>query len=102
MEIKKFRSDVYSVVKEIPEGKVITYGQIARLVGKPQCSRMVGQAMFHVPDEMDLPCHRVVNSQGRLAPGWDEQRILLEKENVTFKRNGCVNIDKHVWREVIS
>ena len=46
----------------IPPGRVVTYGQIAYLVGRPQCSRMVGHAMHDVPDGMCLPCHRVVNS----------------------------------------
>ena len=76
----------YSVVAAIPEGCVVTYGQIASLVGRPQCSRMVGQAMHNVPEELHLPCHRVVNSRGRLVPGWTEQRVLLENEGVRFKK----------------
>ena len=64
-----FLQDVYSVVAAIPEGCVVTYGQIASLVGRSQCSRMVGQAMHNVPEELHLPCHRVVNSRGRLVPG---------------------------------
>ena len=75
-----FLQDVYSVVAAIPAGRVVTYGQIAYLVGRPQCSRMVGQAMHNVPEDLHLPCHRVVNSQGRLVPGWTEQRALLESE----------------------
>lgn len=75
-----FLQDVYSVVAAIPTGCVVTYGQIAYLVGRPQCSRMVGQAMHNVPEDLHLPCHRVVNSQGRLVPGWTEQRALLENE----------------------
>ena len=62
-----FLQDVYSVVAAIPEGCVVTYGQIASLVGRSQCSRMVGQAMHNVPEELHLPCHRVVNSRGRLV-----------------------------------
>lgn len=50
-----FLQDVYSVVAAIPEGCVVTYGQIASLVGRPQCSRMVGQAMHNVPEELHLP-----------------------------------------------
>ena len=92
-----FYKDVYSIVKEIPWGKVLTYGEIARLAGKPQCSRMVGQAMFHTPEDQHLPCHRVVNSQGRLVPGWQEQRNMLEKEGVTFRPNGCINMSRHLW-----
>lgn len=62
-----FYTEVYNIVREIPEGCVVTYGQLAKLARRPQCSRMVGQAMFNVPKELNLPCHRVVNSQGRIS-----------------------------------
>lgn len=68
---EEFQQEVYNVVAAIPPGRVVTYGQIAYLIGKPQCSRMVGHAMHNVSAELRLPCHRVVNSQGRLAPFWD-------------------------------
>lgn len=98
MDKVNFYEDIYSIVGEIPSGKVLTYGEIARLAGKPQYSRMVGQAMCHAPQERHLPCHRVVNSQGRLVPGWQEQEVLLRKEGVTFKLNGCVDLSKHRWK----
>lgn len=98
MDKVNFYEDIYSIVGEIPSGKVLTYGEIARLAGKPQYSRMVGQAMCHAPQERHLPCHRVVNSQGRLVPGWQEQEVLLQKEGVTFKLNGCVDLSKHRWK----
>lgn len=97
MNKETFQQDVYSVVDAIPLGRVVTYGQIAGLLGKPQCSRMVGQAMHNVPRELHLPCHRVVNSQGRLAPCWVEQRTLLEAEGVKFRRNGCVDMKVSRW-----
>lgn len=97
MEKEFFYQEVYSIVKDIPCGRVMTYGQIARLAGKPQCSRMVGQAMFHAPREMELPCHRVVNSQGRTAPFWQEQTTLLKQEGVIFKQNGNVDLKKYLW-----
>lgn len=67
---ESFRKEVYEVVSQIPVGKVSTYGGIALLLGAPQCSRMVGRALKEVPDELSIPCHRVVNSTGRLVPGW--------------------------------
>ena len=85
-----FLQDVYSVVAAIPEGCVVTYEQIASLVGRPQ-------AMHNVPEELHLPCHRVVNSRGRLVPGWTEQRVLLENEGVRFKTNGFVDMKKSQW-----
>lgn len=105
MEQTSFPTEVYSVVSSIPTGRVLTYGQIAYLVGRPQCSRMVGQAMHNAPAELNLPCHRVVNSQGRLAPGWTEQRGMLEQEGVIFKKNGCVDLHASGWdvlKETIS
>ena len=97
MDRAQFYKEVYSITKEIPYGNVFTYGKIAQLIGNPQYSRMVGQALSHAPKEEDLPCHRVVNSQGRLVPSWQKQKELLEKEGITFKRNGCVNMSKHLW-----
>lgn len=105
MDKTSFGEEVYSVVASIPPGRVLTYGQIAYLIGKPQCSRMVGQAMHNAPEGQNLPCHRVVNSQGRLVPFWPEQRELLEKEGTVFKKNGCVDIKASGWeilKEVIS
>lgn len=97
MEKNNFLVDVYSVVTSIPKGKVMTYGQIAYLVGRPQNSRLVGCALRGVSAELHLPCHRVVNCQGRIAPGWPEQRKLLEEEGVLFKKNGCVNMKVYQW-----
>lgn len=62
---ESFRKEVYEVVSQIPVGKVSTYGGIALLLGAPQCSRMVGRALKEVPDELSIPCHRVVNSTGK-------------------------------------
>lgn len=97
MDKEEFRQEVYNVIASIPAGRVLTYGQIAYLIGKPQCSRMVGHALHNVPDELHLPCHRVVNSQGRPAPFWEEQRRLLEDEGVRFRQNGCVDMKNFQW-----
>lgn len=92
-----FCREVYGVVRDVPAGKVISYGEIASLLGKPQCSRMVGRALKQVPSELNLPCHRVVNVQGRLAPGWEEQRLLLQEEGVCFRKNGNVDMTRCLW-----
>jgi len=83
---------VYEIVKTIPEGKVATYGQIARLLGTRD-PRKVGWALAGNSDP-EVPCHRVVNKEGGLAKnfgkslagesGWEVQRALLEKEKVSF------------------
>ena len=96
-ERSDFRKDVYDVVASIPCGKVLTYGQVAWLSGRPGCPRLVGRLLSEAADSLHLPCHRVVNSQGRLVPGWTEQRALLENEGVRFKANGFVDMKKSQW-----
>lgn len=91
----RFAHEVYSVVASIPRGKVLTYGQVAWLIGHPNHSRLVGRMLHDTPQNLALPCHRVVNSQGRTAPCWPEQAGLLKAEGVTFKQNGCVDLKKH-------
>lgn len=88
---------VLSVVGKIPSGKVATYGQIAKLIGRDRNSRLVGRILSCADYYGDYPCHRVVNHMGRIAPGWAEQRELLENEGVGFKENGCVDLKKYQW-----
>lgn len=88
---------VLSAVAEIPEGKVATYGQIAKLIGREHNSRLIGTILSRAERYGDYPCHRVVNHLGRTVPGWTEQRKLLEREGVTFKNNGCVDMKKNQW-----
>lgn len=97
MKREEFYHMVYEIVNQVPRGKVTTYGAIARSLGWPQCSRMVGQAMHYASFFTDAPCHRVVNSQGRLAPCWKEHQTLLKKEGVHIKENGCVDLKAHLW-----
>lgn len=98
MKREEFQNLVYHIVSMIPYGKVATYGQVALMLEIPQCSRQVGYALHHAPEYFELPCHRVVNSTGRLVPGWHEQRILLLNEGVCFKENGNVDLRQSIWR----
>ena len=91
--------EILSVVEEIPEGCVATYGQIARLIGRDKNSRLVGKALSVADMYGEYPCHRVVNHAGRLAPGWDEQRALLRQEGVPMKDENHVDIKKCLWEE---
>ena len=89
---------VLALVDEIPSGRVATYGQIARLIGRPKNARLVGKIL----SQSELyggkhPCHRVVNAAGRLAPGWEDQRHLLWAEGVNLKANGCVDLKVYLW-----
>lgn len=91
--------EILSVVSEIPEGNVSTYGQIARLIGRDKNARLVGRVLSMSQFYGRFPCHRVVNHAGRTAPGWAEQRTLLEAEGITFKDENHVNIKDHLWDE---
>ncbi|SFU87009.1 methylated-DNA-protein-cysteine methyltransferase related protein [Clostridium sp. DSM 8431] len=64
--------EILSVVGEIPEGKVATYGQIAKLIGRDKNARLVGKVLSHAEYYGKYPCHRVVNHAGRLVPGWNK------------------------------
>ena len=94
---------IYEVGRSIPEGKVMTYGQVALLAGNPRWARVVGYALHVNPEPGVIPCHRVVNREGRVAPGFafggtDAQRKLLEGEGVSFLENGLVDMEKHAVR----
>lgn len=87
MKKNNFFGQVYDVVKKVPEGKVTTYGQIAKILGTRDV-RKVGWAL-HGNKNPKIPCHRVVNKDGRVAPGYafggpDEQRNRLLSEGVKF------------------
>lgn len=94
----KLVHQILSVVSCIPLGSVATYGQIAQLIGRERNARLVGRVLSQAGFYGKYPCHRVVNSAGRLAPAWEEQRHLLWAEGVTFKTNGCVDLKKHQWK----
>ena len=89
--------EILSVVEEIPEGRVASYGQIARLIGRDKNSRLVGKVLSMAEYYGRYPCHRVVNHAGRTAPGWREQRLLLEDEGEEFRKNGCVDMKRFQW-----
>ncbi len=90
-----FFEQVYEVVKQIPYGKVLTYGDIARILGNPKASRQVGWALHVNPDPANIPCYRVVDRFGRVSNafafgGKNAQRELLEKEGIIFDQKECV------------
>ena len=96
-QARAFHDDVLDIVRQIPCGSVTTYGIIAAWAGWPSHSRMVGRVLRYSPESASLPCHRVVNREGRTAPGWSLQRTLLEAEGVAFKANGHVDIQQCLW-----
>ena len=89
--------EILSVVEEIPYGRVASYGQLARLIGRERNSRLVGRVLRIADDYGDYPCHRVVNHAGRLAPHFPGQRALLEAEGVAFLPSGHVDMARFRW-----
>jgi methylated-DNA-protein-cysteine methyltransferase related protein len=91
---------IYALVRQVPPGRVTTYGRIARRVG---CTaRTVGFAMAALPAGHDVPWQRVINSQGKVSPrrngdGNLLQRLLLEAEGVRFDDRGCADLDAFGW-----
>ena len=97
-----FFAQVYEVVRRIPPGKVATYGQIARLLGKPRAARTVGWALHSIPEGSDVPWQRVINARGTISldvrgPGGAIQRVLLEAEGIVFDEQGRVDLQAHGW-----
>ena len=88
--------EILSVVEEIPAGRVATYGQIARLIGRERNARLVGTVLSRADYYGRYPCHRVVNHAGRLAPGWTGQAELLRQEGVVLK-DAC-HVDLKIYR----
>jgi len=92
--MNKFYEQVYEIVESIPYGKVISYGQIARMLGNPRAAREVGRAMRYCPDH--APWQRVVKADGSIAAGGHaaERKRLLEDEQVVFLPDGRVDMNK--------
>ena len=97
-----FFEKVYDVVREIPFGRVCSYGLIARHLGSPQSARMVGWAMNASHIKEDVPAHRVVNRIGLLTgkqhfEGSNLMQQLLESEGIQIKENQVVDFEQFVW-----
>lgn len=93
---------IYEQVKRIPRGRVATYGQLAILAGNPRWARVVGYALHANPDPDNIPCYRVVNREGRLAPafafgGINRQAELLAADGIELRPDGTVDLEKYLW-----
>jgi O-6-methylguanine DNA methyltransferase len=98
-----FKNKVYQLTRLIPKGKVATYGQIARLAGKPKAARSVGAFMKNNPNAPAVPCHRVVGADGSLTGysgkgGINQKKKILLSEGVYFKTTK-VNLDVFLWKK---
>lgn len=99
-----FHGRVYDVVRQVPAGRVTTYGDVATVLGCPQVARHVGWALAALKDDDDVPWHRVINAQGAISYRGDTgrgvlQRTLLEQEGVVFDARGRVALKtwRHTW-----
>jgi methylated-DNA-protein-cysteine methyltransferase-like protein len=98
-----FYEHVYVLVRQIPPGTVVTYGQVAALLGAPRAARAVGYALRFLPAGTDVPWHRVINHRGQISPrtpieGPLLQRLLLEEEGVMFDAEGRVDLSIYRWQ----
>lgn len=99
---------IYQVVRQIPLGKVATYGQVAELANLPGQARLVGYALYRVDAESNIPWHRVINAKGEISEspfrhGSDYlQRSLLEQEGIQFNSNGRINLREYRWCPAIN
>jgi methylated-DNA-protein-cysteine methyltransferase related protein len=98
---KTYRERVYRIVREIPSGRVMTYGQIADILGEGYTARTVGYVM-HAADSEDIPWQRVINSQGGCSTGkillpYNVQQKMLEDEGVIFSEKGKCDLEKYRW-----
>src|SRR5262250_2991940 len=99
----QFYEDVYALVRQVPPGQVVTYGQVAALLGQPRAARAVGYALRFLPAGSDVPWHRVINHRGQISfrslPGSPLiQRLLLEEEGVVFDAEGSVDLAIYRWQ----
>lgn len=96
-----FAAEVRQVVCAIPPGMVLTYGDVAALAGSPASSRLVGKILGAIGMHSQVPCHRVVNFEGRIAPHWPEQETLLRAEGVAFTRKAHVDLKQHRFKPTL-
>lgn len=100
--MNEFARRTYEIVATIPAGRVLTYGQVALLLGEPRRARHVGHAMAETPEALHLPCHRVVNAKGEMAPpgvfGAGVQRARLEAEGIPFREDGRIDWKRYGQR----
>lgn len=99
---RSFRELVWDVVRSIPPGRVMTYGQIAALLGSPRAAQAVGYMLYFTPLEAEVPCQRVVNRFGGLAAtygwgGYARHKVDLVADGVEVREDYTVDLDRYRW-----
>ena len=100
--MKHFYEQVYELVRQVPSGSVVTYGQVAAMLGSPRSARAVGYALRYLPRGTGVPWQRVINHKGEISPRFPAespliQRALLESEGVVFDANDRVDLKRFRW-----
>ena len=107
LRTQNFRQQVWDFVRSVPPGKVVTYGQVAAILGTPRAARAVGSVLHNTPPSAQVPCQRVVNRWGRLAPtyGWGgmaQHRAELEADGVPVRPDHTVDLDQYQWHRAVA
>jgi methylated-DNA-protein-cysteine methyltransferase-like protein len=100
--MSSFQAAIHHIVRRCPRGRVVSYGGVAAMAGRPRAARAVGTALRLLPDDTTVPWWRVINSRGEISPrgighGPVIQRRLLEREGVRFDRAGRIDWEKYGW-----
>ncbi|HET7738395.1 MAG TPA: MGMT family protein [Tepidiformaceae bacterium] len=100
--MESYYERVYELVRQVPAGLVVTYGQVALLLGSPSAARATGYALHFLPNGSDVPWWRVINASGGISlkgrgPQADLQRRMLEDEGVSFSAAGNVDLKRYRW-----
>lgn len=103
---ENFYQRVYALVRQVPSGMVVTYGQIAALLDRPHAARAVGYALRYLSGDSDVPWHRVINHRGQISPRYPAesplmQRLLLEAEGVRFDAEGHIDLSRYRWHPAV-
>lgn len=97
-----FTQRVVSIIKSIPEGKVVTYGQVAFMAGRPNGARQISWILNSMSEKESLPWHRVINSSGKISLpegyGFEEQMYRLKREGVEFNTNNRIDLKRFLWQ----
>ena len=102
MDKLKINEIIWQVVSSIPKGRVVTYGQVAKLAGCPNHARYVGTTLKKLPKDSKLPWHRVINAKGEISfplnsEAYQKQHLLLEAEGIVFK-SAKISLKRYSWR----
>lgn len=94
---------IYQCLQQVPAGKVVTYGELAKLAGLGSAARFAGTTLKKLPKDTTLPWHRVINAQGKISfpenhPGFSLQKQRLLDEGVAFTKNGKINLSVYLWK----